>query len=100
MIPGLAFTPDGQYDLSSPAKRFAAAEAMLRFIAIIPQAYHSRGAEWCRDEMRRLASEGAEQLARANDLCGLSGMMVDGCDGDGDAAEAADREDPNNDEGR
>ena len=59
-----AFTRDGKYDLSSQAKRLAAAEAMLRSIAIIPQAYHSRGAEWCRDEMRRLASDGANQLAR------------------------------------
>ena len=60
-----SYSTDGNYDLTTPEKRLAAAEAMLRFIAIIPQAYHSRGPEFCRDEMRRQAELGARQIAAA-----------------------------------
>lgn len=60
-----SFTANGGYDLTTPEKRLAAAEAMLRNIAMIPQAYHSRGPDFCRDEMRRAAEDGASQLADA-----------------------------------
>jgi hypothetical protein len=64
-IPGLEFTHDGHYDLSTPSRRLAAAEAMLRIIATTPIAYYSRGPEWCRDEMARLAGEAASLLEAA-----------------------------------
>ena len=59
------FNADGTYDLTTVAKRLAAAEAMLSNIAIIPTVYASRGPDWCRDEMRRCAEQGVLQLADA-----------------------------------
>lgn len=64
-IPNLAFLPDGSYDLSTPERKLAACEAALRGIAIIPQAYHSRGPEFCRDEMARHAVQLVRQLCDA-----------------------------------
>lgn len=64
-IPNLTFLPDGSCDMSTPERRLAAAEATLRAIAIVPQAYHSRGAEFCRDEMAKLASQAVAQLRQA-----------------------------------
>lgn len=66
-IPHLAFEPDGSYDVSTPEKRLAAAEATLRFVATIPIAYHARGPAFCRDEMARIAGETATLLQRTHE---------------------------------
>jgi hypothetical protein len=66
-IPHLAFARDGSYDLSTPERQLAAAEAALRVIAAVPHAYHARGAEHCREEMARQATLFAQQLRRARE---------------------------------
>jgi hypothetical protein len=63
-IPNLEFTADGQYDINTPERAAAAAEACLRSIATFPIAYWSRGPEYCRDEMARIAGELASRLQR------------------------------------
>lgn len=56
-IEDLAFNADGSFDLSTRDKRLAACETTLVNIAVTPQAYSERGAEWCRDRMQRAADE-------------------------------------------
>lgn len=59
----LAFTRDGQYDLSTPGRRLAAARATLEYITIIPQLGHSRGPEWTIAQMKDAARRMAVDLA-------------------------------------
>lgn len=54
---------DGGYDVSTPGLRLAAATAALRSIAMVPTAYHGRGAEACRDEMARIAVDALGAIA-------------------------------------
>jgi len=64
-IPRLKFTSRGVYDLTTNARRLAAAEAMLEVIAWMPQTYHSRGPVYCQDAMARAAIEFVKLLRKA-----------------------------------
>lgn len=65
--PDLAFSPDGGYDVSTPARQLAACRAALAGVAVVPQAYHGRGAEFCRDEMQRQAADLLRRLRDARE---------------------------------
>ena len=51
------FAGDGSFKLVSSRDRFGAVIAALRFIAMVPQAYHNQSADMQRTEMHRVATQ-------------------------------------------
>ena len=61
------FDSRGQFVIDTDEQLMAALYATLRNVTIIPQAYYSRGPEFHRDEMYRIATDLLFQISQRDD---------------------------------